>query len=132
MKHERGIAAWLVTWEHAGDHAKPKRLIAAVLSPHWSGERVRAHVEWLYANESYSLRERIAYARRKSFNPYPARFLSVRGVPWEGRIFCGHNPYLYARLVDDLRAADHSDETQVTWKERTPPDWDRLFGTRHV
>ena len=128
-KHRRdGIAAWLVTWEHVGDHARPEHGISAVLSPHWSAERVRDHVEWLYSKETFSLRERIAYTKRKSFNPYPAQFASVRGVPWTGRITCGHNPFLYARLVDDLCAADRTDENQVTWKERERPDFDEIAG----
>jgi hypothetical protein len=122
-RRKRGITAWLVTWDHIGDHAKPPTRIAAILNPRWSSERVREIVEILYVNSNYCPSERIGYAKNKSFNPYPAEFDRLRGVPWLGRIFCGHNPFLYARVVDNLVAPDEGfDETQVTWDERPRPD----------
>ena len=40
------------------------------------------------------------------------------GIPWSGEIECGHNPWLYARLVDDLTAEELADGTEtVRWKE---------------
>jgi hypothetical protein len=79
-------------------------------------------VELLYVNNCYSPSERIAYAKNKSFNPDPAEFDRLRGVPWDGRIFCGNNPFLFARFVDNLTAPDEGlDDTQVTWDERPRP-----------
>ncbi len=121
----KGISAWLVTWEHCGDHARPERRIAAVLSPRWSAERVREYVELLYVNSIFSLPERIAYARGKSFNPYPAKFASHRGVPCYDPVICGHNPWLEARKVDNLRV-DTSEGDSVKWSERQY-DYDALF-----
>lgn len=118
----RGIVAWLVTWEHDGAHATPSGRIAAVLSRRWSSDRVREIVELLYVNTSYSPRERIGYAKDRSFNPYPARFDQLGGVQWAGRIFCGANPHLYARIVDNLIAGPDDDETKMTWDERPKPD----------
>ncbi len=37
----RGRKAWLVTWEHAVDHAQPESKIVAVSKPQFSGRRVR-------------------------------------------------------------------------------------------
>ena len=110
----RGISAWLVTWEHAGEHAKPRQRVAAVLNPRLSGQKVLEIVELLYANEPYNPSERIAVARSRRSNPYPARFGSLEGVPWEGEIVCGHNPWLEARLVRNLRAKpDSTGEEQL-------------------
>jgi len=40
-------------------------------------------------------------------------------LPWSGEITCGHNPYLRARLVDDLTVERHEDgKEEVKWKER--------------
>jgi hypothetical protein len=61
-RSKKGIKAWLVKWEWAGDHAKPEREIAAILNPRWSPERVRKYVELIYVNSCYSIAERIAYA----------------------------------------------------------------------
>src|SRR5206468_1342768 len=52
-----GITAWLVTWEHDGDHAVPPSRIAAILSSRWSPERVRDEVELIYVNSHLSLAE---------------------------------------------------------------------------
>jgi hypothetical protein len=118
----RGLAAWLVTWEHIGDHARPSERVAAVLGPRLSGRRVAEIVELLYANASYDPSERIALLKNGAPNPYPARFGSLRGASWEGEICCGHNPWLQARLVDNLRVeCDPSGAEQFVWDERRRP-----------
>jgi hypothetical protein len=53
---------------------------------------VRQHVELLYVASFYSIAERIDYANNKKFNPYPAEFDRIGGVPRSGLIECGHNP----------------------------------------
>lgn len=129
-KHSRiGISAWLVTWEWAGDHAKSERKIAAVLNPHWFPDRVREYVEFIYVNSSYAISERIAYAKNRSFNPYPAQFMRLAGgIPYEGEIICGDNPWLFARRVDHLAATGEPDcEEAVVWTERPRPDFDKMF-----
>jgi hypothetical protein len=122
------MKAWLVTWKSVGDHAKRGDVIAAVLNPRLSAKRVRDIVELLYANEYYSLRERMACAANREKNPYPGVFGSVDGVQWQGQITCGHNPFLFARRVDDLQLVhDESGLEQATWKERPRPNlaWTR-------
>ena len=112
------MKAWLVTWEWAGDHAKVDDPLVAVLNPRWSASRIRELVEILYANAYYSLSERLRYANNRSFNPYPAEFGSVAGVSFEGAIYCGHNRWLYARKVKNLRVADDkSDREHLLWSE---------------
>jgi len=116
----RKVKAWLVTWEWCGEHAKRNEKVAAVFDARVSSERVRWAVELLYAQETYTLSERIAWClgnRRR--NPYPAEFVKLEGVPWEGEIHCGHNPYLRARLVDDLTVRrDHDGKETATWRDR--------------
>ena len=79
-RSSRGITAWLVTWEHSGDHAKPERRVAAVFSSRLGGDRVRELVEVLYANANSTVGELIGYARNTRSNPYQATFGSVNGV----------------------------------------------------
>ena len=99
-----------------GDHAKVYDPIVAILNYRLSGKRVREIIELIYVNECSSLGERLAYAKNKKDNPYPAQFEGN----FEGRITCGHNPFLYARLVDDLRVeVDENGEEKLKWKERT-------------
>jgi hypothetical protein len=127
-----GISAWLVTWEHTGEHAKPHPdTVAAILSPRLSARRVLETVELLYANESYDPSERIAIAKTRRENPYPARFGVFHGVPWQGEITCGHNPWLEAHLVTNLRAeTDAAGREEFAWDERPKPSNALLAGRR--
>lgn len=119
----RKIEGWLVTWEWIGDHAKRDDKVAAILNPRFSAERVRELVELLYLTQNSTLSERMNWARDKHLNPYPAQFHTLDGVPWQGQIHCGHNPFLFARLVDDLAVErDAEGNERATWRERPKPD----------
>lgn len=127
-RKRRGITAWLVTWEHSGAHAVPPRRVAAILNRRWSPDRVREVVELIYVMTYYSPAEQIAYAKDRSFNPYPAKFERVFGGPqWNGRIFCGHNPWLYARVAENILASSDMLDAEITWTERATPDWKAIF-----
>ena len=114
------MGAWLVTWEGTGDHAKVENKIVTVLNYRRSPVNVRMIVEQLYADRVYNLSELLEYAKKKKNCPYPAKFYVMKGGgAWSSRITCGHNPYLYARLVDDLRVTeDEGGKESLSWKER--------------
>lgn len=121
MTKSGGRAAWLVTWEHAGDHARPDCRIAAVLSPHLSGRRVRELVGFLYASLKYTPFEQLEIVLGLRTDPYPASFGQTkdgRDGLWRGEVICGDNPWLRARLVDDLVLPV---EGEVSWKDRPRP-----------
>jgi len=41
---------------------------------------------------------------------------------WTGEVYCGHNPFLFARIVDDLQVkVTDRDEEEFIWKERPKP-----------
>jgi hypothetical protein len=120
----KGITAWLVTWDGVGEE-NAKQNIATILNPHWSARRVRELVEIIYVNSAYSLSERIGYAKNRSFNPYPAQFSGFNGIRWEGQIICGDNPWLFARIVDNL-TVDPDNEQKTTWSERPIPDFEEV------
>lgn len=126
-KQRKGNSVWLVTWEWVGDYAKPGNIIAAILNPRWSAERVREYVEFIYVLSQYTVSEQVGYAKNRSFNPYPAKFNQIRGIPWQGQIICGHNPYLFARLVDKLTVTDDSNEEKVIWAKRAVPNFNKYL-----
>jgi hypothetical protein len=106
-----------------GDHARVEDRIAAVLNSRLSGERVRRLVDILYANAMCTLSERLLYARNPRQNPYPASFTTISGVRYEGEIACGDNPFLRARLVEEIRVEGSPPEGEVLrWREPEPPD----------
>jgi hypothetical protein len=115
----RKMKAWLVTWEWVGDHAKRDEKIAAIFNPRFSAQHVRELVEFIYLSSEYSLSERMDCARNRSHNRYPARFgQTPEGVPWWGEIDCGHNPFLWARMVDDFMVeTDEDGKEKPSWKE---------------
>ncbi len=116
----RKVRAWLVTWEWSGDHAKVDDRVAAAFDSRLLPERVRGFVEILYAQQMYTLSEKIAsFVGNHRRNPYPAEFLKIEGVPCEGEIHCGANPWLRARLVDDLTVERGEDGKETaTWEDR--------------
>ena len=119
------MKAWLVTRHWIADH--PKREVVAIFTPRLGGVRVREFVELIYVTSGYfTWSEQLAMAwPRHGRPPYPARLgQTADGDPWEGEILCGNDPYLKARLVDDLtveRGADGNE--RVMWKERSRPSF---------
>ena len=112
------MKAWLVTWESVGDHAAVNQPIASILSPRLGPNSVLDHVERLYADSCLSLPERLDVARNRRLNPDPAEFDRIEGMAIKGRIHCGHNPFLLARMVTHLEVTVGEDgEERLTWRE---------------
>ncbi len=117
-----------------GDHtAVPDdEIVAAILHPLTSSKTVKHIMELLYAAREYAPIDKLNALHS---NPYPAKYNLVnveqklkggeiwhQRVPQEGQIYCGHNPWLYARCVDDLRLKDPLDpDAGLVWKERDYP-----------
>jgi hypothetical protein len=119
--------AWLITWEWIGDHAKKENKIVSILNYRVSPRNVRDYVERLYVDSEYSFTERVEYAKSRKNNPYPAEFDRINGVPWEGRIHCGHNPFLFARFVTNLRVELNADQREhLRWEEIPRPKLPKL------
>ena len=118
-KKARGRVAWLVTRHWVADH--PRCEVAAIFSARLGGVRVREFVELLHLTSYYTLQEQLDMKwPRYGRIPYPARFGQTKeGDPWACEILCGDDPYLLARLVDDLivERDAHGNERPV-WKER--------------
>ena len=114
------MKAWLITWEWANDAAAVADRVVGILNFRWGDGRVADIVEFLYSNSNASVDELAYYAKKRSNNPYRA---DIR----HGRILCGHNPFLYARVVSDLKIdiTDDGRET-ISWKE--PPVYDLVNG----
>lgn len=116
-------AAWLVTWEGTSPPRKQSDRIISILSYRASSARVLEYVEQLYVAKLYSLHEKMAYARRKSDNPFPAEYGRINGVQWEGRITCGHDPFLLARPVKNLVLVNGPSGKEIlTWDEIPIPN----------
>ena len=126
------MKAWLVTWKGSSERVERNGEIVSILDPSLGLETVRKHVERLYADNCYSLGERLDAARSgpNKHIPYPAqpvyKKISIGGKPaplCTGAITCGHNPYLLARKVTDLEVlCDKDGNESLHWKELPIPD----------
>jgi len=121
MKESKGMSAWLITWDCSGNHAKPRDRVVEILDPRLSSERVRQIVELLYHKDA-PLSEKVDWRLRRRQQPYPAESPSFHGVKWEGEINCGHNPWLRARLVDNLIiGTDENGRERASWTDGHSP-----------
>ena len=122
-------SAWLVTWRGIGDTAQnhEARNVVAILNYRWTGERIRDFVEQLYIALTCGAWDKSALAASKRNNPYPALFGTIDGIPWSSEVICGHNPWLHARRVKNLRVTINDDNTQeASWEEVARPDVTQL------
>lgn len=110
----RSTRAWLVTLESQDQNSE----VVSVIKAQRSAEFVREYMEQHYIDRFYSVREKLLYAASRKHNPSPARFEQVNGQSWQGRIHCGVQPRLYARLVKNLRLCSASGAEHLVWDEQ--------------
>lgn len=118
------MSAWLITWEeHAPRRRRPARdRIVAILDPRTSSETIKTIVEAFHNSSQYTLSEQAGFANRRKFDAYPAEYMPFDGTVFLGRITCGHDPYLYARLVDKLTITGRPGSEDVSWTNRALPE----------
>jgi hypothetical protein len=116
---ERGIRAWLVTWEWAGDVTAVADKVVAVLNPRWPVERVSSTVEAIYSICSCTIEEMVTFTRRPELKAY-------KGENDKGIVTCGNNPWLEARKVSDLivEVDEQTGLETVKWNEL--PRYERI------
>ena len=120
---EKSKGAWLVTWEYAGDWEWARkqgfvdRKVAAILNYRRSSSTVKLIVEIIYRSRC-ALFEQLRFAKHNDKNPYQVTWGTLGGVPYDGRMTCGHNPYLHARRVRDLESFILEDGSEhLRWNE---------------
>lgn len=114
----KGVTAWIITWEWNGDYAHMDNPFVLALDRRLGGENIRKIVEHLYAAFIYDDTDKVGLVLPDASNPYPATFLTINGMRWQGEIHCGHNPWLRARIVENLKVIHEKGVEKVTWTER--------------
>ena len=113
--------AWLITWKWFGDHAAVEDDVVAIVSYRRSGSYIKDLMENLYIEKTSSFSEKLAYAKDRKAIPYPASYFTINGVPWMESISCGANPFLFGRLVSNVRVEVQDGEEMLRWEERPVP-----------
>lgn len=73
------------------------------------------------------LAEKVHYSSHRDDNPYPVRYLHTpSGETWLAGMHCGHDPYIFARIVNDFRlvpveAGVSAQRTELKFKESAEP-----------
>lgn len=111
------IRAWLVTLESADKCST----VISIFKYQRSPEFIREYMEQYYIDQFYTPQEKLLYAKSRKCNPHPAQYELLDGVPWQGRIICGHNPRLYGRLVLNLNVVREPDGERFEWEESPVP-----------
>jgi hypothetical protein len=124
IERTRKMKDWLVTWVWCGEHAKREDPFAAILNPRFSSKKICEIIEFMYRLAEYSLSDQANYVR----NGQPNNHATIdRTLDGRVHIHCGNNPFLRARLVDDLIVErDAEGKEIVSCKER--PQRVRLVG----
>lgn len=108
------MKAWLIRWEWMGEHAAISDPIVTIMSARTSTKDVQKYVEQRYIEARASLSEKLTYARYNQ--PQEPPYLARRE---RGHIHCGDNPWIVARIVDDLCVNEDAEGKEVlTWTER--------------
>jgi len=110
------MKAWIIIWQWMGDHAAMEKPLVKIVSARCSPETVRQYVQFYYSSTIYSPDEQMRHSRynKPEEPPYIAEYERLSGVRYQGRITCGHNPYLEAFIADNIQPSDN--EFGITWE----------------
>ncbi len=117
-------SAWLVTWEYVGiEQPELSERIISIRDGRTSPEKIKDFVAQYYIAKHYSLDEKMHFSSHPKDNPYPAQFSTHPwGGLWTAKICCGHNPFIYARFIKNLKLYDDGDgDSAMTWDELVVP-----------
>lgn len=110
--------AWLLTWEGTSQKIIDENRIIGIIGSRRADRFVAELVEFLYARNSASASEMAYMANRPKQKHFPAeRTQIINDVPHGERIICGHNPWIYARKVKNLKISQEGDSEVVIWQE---------------
>lgn len=112
------MKAWLITLEGTSEGIPIHKKVLSILPPRSPSNRVREFVEQLYVDQFLLPNERIAYLKNRRNLAYPAEIDTINGTQ-VSRITCGHNPFIIARPVQNLKiVTDEQGIETFSWEKR--------------
>lgn len=119
--------AWFITWEPINQDNRKGYNVVTILNYRVSDNTVKKILEQLYVDQTFFPSERIAYTKSKKSKSHLVQFDEINGISWWGRMTCGHNPYLYARQVCNIRVKeDENGKEFFEWEEIKKPIVDHI------
>jgi hypothetical protein len=114
-REEVRVEGWIITWERVGHHPEwpDERPRTRLLSAEVDETRIAWLLRLLYTWESMTDEEQLLYLDKPEEAPY-------QPVLEKGLVVCGHNPFLEARRVRNLRVEATPDGNVLRWDDRRP------------
>lgn len=115
-------SAWLITWEETTSSSKrlEERVIAIFDSRTGSGT-IKEFIERFYMADE-TLSDKVYYSSRRHKYPYRAQYdTAPNGGYLYYSITCGHNPWISARIVKNLRLRVDSEGVEHISFDKIPP-----------
>lgn len=126
------MVAWLITWEWDNPQNEVENRIVSILNYRRSPPQIRKYLEFLWVHHSRSLYGVASWAAHRSSppairgdiveekfeGPYGTIESRTEQSSWDLEI--GTDPYLRARVVDDLRVDIQEIGETIFWRERQP------------
>ncbi len=119
------MKAWLITWECVT--VEPPDRLAAILTSRKSDEYIADLMELFVQRATYGASEMAYYANRKNKRVHKAQTpLIIHNVPHGNRVMCGHDPWLYGRIVNNLKiVVDEVKGVEIlSWREPDNFEWE--------
>lgn len=112
MKKNKGITAWILTWESPNNYGSTCRCdVISVLDYRLGCEYVKKYAIQIYVDKMFYPTERIDAVKAKFELPFPV--LSGDG----GTLSIGHNPWIDARKIRNLRVKTIDGKEFFEWDE---------------
>jgi hypothetical protein len=116
--------AWLITWEHEPSEVPIEERIISIRSSKVIEAKIKEFIEHFYMAKFFPLASKFQFSsssrKMRQNNPYRAKFLYQR---CRGIMFCGDNPRVVARIVEDLTIFSENGKDKIRWKEFLIPDY---------
>jgi hypothetical protein len=124
----RGVSAWLLEWRREDPTADERdRRIVGIFSPRWSHQRIGDLAMGIFCAARLvpgEMRSRMLLGREA---PGQAQWAKLkhqmwgkeRTIEWHGRFTIGGDPYMFGRLVRNLKEPQLG---KLTWDELPPPE----------
>jgi hypothetical protein len=123
------MRAWLLTWVFTS--TEPKEKVVAILPARRSDRSVAELMELLVQRAMSGAGSALHYLHRRKQLVHKAQTpLVINKVPHGQRVLCGHDPWLYGRVVSELKVVvdQQSGDEVLLWVE--PDDWKFADGER--
>lgn len=114
--------AWIITWEWLGGHVAVDDPLVAIFSSRKTEKWIKEYIENLYFFNFYQIVDWAYYANRR--NKLKLNTI-IHRIPNGNGITSGENPWLYGRVVSNLKI-ETNDENNceiISWREPPIYQW---------